>query len=695
MTPTSLSAGNVGWAGILCLLFSHSGSVVVRLAVLLVAAVLAGPAYGQEKPQEAKPTGPKPSRVEITPRTVEAVAGQQLTFSAAGYDEVGNKMDAQPSAWFAAPFDLAFADDKGMVTFTGSGDVRVGAIINGKSGFITVAVRPQAVARVTITKPRAALAVGTGLTLQAQAEMANGDPRTDQQVKWVSLRPEIASIDESGFVVGQSAGTATLQASVADVKATTSIEVVRNPVRELLITPRTTRARTGDVVRFESVASGQANARVSAVARWSVSGVGATIDADGGFVAEKPGSYAVTATIGDRSAVATVSVVAREVARELEVVGRTPQEEFQTAEQWIIGKYAYLSSIMAGRVWVYDISDPAKPVKVDSVSFDARVINDVSTTADGKIAVITREGASNRKNGIVFLDLSDPAHPKVLSEYTETVTGGVHSAYVNGHYVYLTDDATGSLRVIDFADPAKPKEVARWQTENPLARPVKTPEGETYIGGRMLHDVQVVDGLIYMGYWKDGLVILDVGNGIKGGSPEHPQFVSQLRFNYSELYGPGWLAGAHSVFRYKNYVFLGDEVFPVQYDLTDKTRIPTKGVVHVVDVSDILNPRKVAEYDVPEEGAHNMWVENDVMFIGYYGGGARAIDVSGELRGNLYRQGREMARLWTGDAKGFRPNIPFAWGAQPHDGLIYFNDIHTGIWVTKMIDPTEKAQPKP
>lgn len=664
----------------------------MRLAVLLVIAVLVGPVHGQEKPQEAKPSGPKPSRVEITPRTVETVAGQQLSFSAAGYDDAGNKMDAQPSAWFAAPFDLGFADDKGTVTFTGSGDVRVGAIINGKTGFITVTVRPQAVARVTITKPRAALALGTGLTLQAHAEMANGDPRTDQQVRWVSLRPDVASIDESGFVTGQAVGTATLEASVGDIKATTSIDVVRNPVRELSIAPKTSRVRTGDVVRFESVASGQTNARVSAIARWSISGAGATIDADGGFVAEKPGSYAVTATIGDRSAVATVTVVPREVARELEVVGRTAQEEFQTAEQWIVGNYAYVSSIMAGRVWVYDISDPAKPVKVDSVSFDARVINDVSTTADGKIGVVTREGASNRKNGIVFLDLADPAHPKVLSEYTETVTGGVHSAYVNGHYVYLTDDATGSLRVIDFADPAKPKEVARWQTENPLARAVKSPDGETFIGGRMLHDVQVVDGLIYMGYWKDGLVILDVGNGIKGGSPEHPQFVSQLRFNYSELYGPGWLAGAHSVFRYKNYVFLGDEVFPAQYDLTDKARIPTKGVVHVVDVSDILNPRKVAEYDVPEEGAHNMWVENDVMYIGYYSGGARAVDVSGELRGNLYRQGREMARLWTGDAKGFRPNIPFAWGAQPHNGLIYFNDIHTGLWVTKLIDPAERAK---
>ena len=664
----------------------------MRLAAFLVAALIVVPVHGQEsKPPDTKPTGPKPARVEITPRTVETTAGQQLAFAATGYDEAGNKMDASPSAWFATPFDLAYADDKGNVTFTGAGEVRVGAIVNGKSGFTTITVRPQPVARVTVAKPRAALAVGTGLTLHAQAEMANGDPRTDLQIQWTSLRPDVAAIDESGFIVGQAVGTATIQASVGSVKGTTTVDVVRNPVRELSIAPRTTRVRTGDVVRFETVVSGQGDARVSAVPRWAVSGVGATIDADGVFVAERTGSYAVTAIIGDRSAAATVAVVAREVAHELEVVGRTPQEEFQTAEQWVVGKYAYVSTIMAGRIWVYDLSDPAKPVKVDSVSFDARVINDVSTTADGKIGVLTREGASNRKNGIVFLDLADPAHPKVLSEYTETVTGGVHSAYVNGHYVYLTDDATGSLRVIDFADPSRPKEVARWQTESPLARPVTNSEGQTIVGGRMLHDVQVVDGLIYMGYWKDGLVILDVGNGIKGGSPEHPQLVSQLRFNYSELYGPGWLAGAHSVFRYKNYVFLGDEVFPAQFDLTDKARIPTKGVVHVVDVSDIVNPRKVAEYDVPEEGAHNMWVENDVMYIGYYGGGARAVDVSGELRGNLYRQGREMARLWTGDAKGFRPNIPFAWGAQPHNGLIYFNDVNTGIWVTKLTDPRERA----
>ena len=169
--------------------------------------------------------------------------------------------------------------------------------------------------------------------------------------------------------------------------------------------------------------------------------------------------------------------------------------------------------------------------------------------------------------------------------------------------------------------------------------------------------------------------------------------MSQFRFNYHELYGPGWLAGTHAVFRYKNYVFVGDEVFPAQFNLAARDVIPVKGIVHVVDVSDIEHPKKVGVYEVPEGGAHNMWVEDDVMYMGYYSAGARVVDVSGELRGDLYRQGREIAPLWTGDPKGFRPNSPFTWGAQPHKGLIYFNDINSGVWITRLAAPPATAPP--
>jgi hypothetical protein len=67
------------------------------------------------------------------------------------------------------------------------------------------------------------------------------------------------------------------------------------------------------------------------------------------------------------------------------------------------------------------------------------------------------------------------------------------------------------------------------------------------------------------------------------------------------------------------------------------------------------------------------------------------LDISGELRGNLYLQGREIARIWTGDPAGYRPNMPFSWGAQPANGVIYFNDINTGIWITRLGGPRFKG----
>jgi hypothetical protein len=183
------------------------------------------------------------------------------------------------------------------------------------------------------------------------------------------------------------------------------------------------------------------------------------------------------------------------------------------------------------------------------------------------------------------------------------------------------------------------------------------------------------------------MVILDVGNGIKGGSPENPKLVAQYRFNHYELYGNGWLAGTHTTFRYKNYVFVGDEVFPGFFDISSKERIPVRGRLHVMDVTDIEHPREVATYEVPEGGIHNVWADNDTLFAGDYAGGGRVVDISGELRGDLYAQGREIASFWTGDINGYRSNLAFAWGAQPVGDLIYFNDVDSGIWIAKLGKP--------
>lgn len=631
------------------------------------------------------PATPVVANVQVAVSVKEGEVGQQVKLTAVATDAAGNVIKEQPSSYFAGPFDVAAVDDDGNVKLFGVGQVTVGAIVGGKPGITTFMVKAPGVKTVDITPVKTPLAVGGSVPLEAVTRILNGLPRTGVPITWTSDNAQVATVDAGGVVTAVGPGKATITAKTGTVSNTTTITVVTNNLRSLLVTAGSKTARTGDVIRFGAKCDPASDVAM----RWSVSGSGATIDQDGDFVANLPGTYIVTASSGNVSSSASVVVAPRDLERELTLVGRVPFKEFQGAEQWIIGNYAYYSTI-SDRFLVYDISDPANPKLTDTIKVDARLVNDIMTTADGKILVISREGASNRKNGIAFYDTSDPAHPKLISEYTATVTGGVHSAFVHGHYVYLTDDATGSMRVIDFADVKNPKEVGRWQTEHPMVSMIRTKEGD-HVAGRYLHDLQVKDGLAYLAYWHDGLVILDVGAGLKGGSPENPKLVSQFRFNHNELYGNGWLAGTHSVFRYRNYVFVGDEVFPGIFDIKSPKRFPIRGIIHVVDVSDINNPRKVAEYPVPEGAAHNMWVENDVMYVGYYSGGGRVVDVSGELRGDLYQQGREIARIWTGDADGYRPNLPFTWGAQPHNGLIYFNDIHSGLWIVKLGEKIDKG----
>ena len=653
------------------------------LALIAVSLLVSSNAIAQ--PSNSSASSATVKAVTVSVPVKEAEVGQQVRVKVVATDASGNAVNEKPSTYFAGPFDIAAVDDDGNLKLFGTGRVTVGAIVGGVPALTTFMVKAPSINAIEMTPIKTPLVVGDSVMLNATTLVLNGVPRTGVPINWTSDNPSVATVEAGGVVTGTGPGKAVITATVGSATAKTTISVVKSNLRSLLITAAAKTARTGDVVYFTA----KGDPVQDFITRWSVTGSGARIAADGAFVAALPGTYIVTGTTGTVSSSASIVVTPRDLEREVKVVGRVAMKEFQGAEQWIIGNYAYYSTI-ADRFFVYDISDPAKPKLTDTVKVDARLVNDISTTADGKILVISRENASNRKNGIAFYDTSDPAHPKLISEYTTTVTGGVHSAFVNDHYVYLTDDATGSMRVIDFKDVKNPREVARWQTENPLAGMVQTKEGD-HIAGRYLHDLQVKDGLAYLAYWHDGLVILDVGAGLKGGSPEHPQLVSQLRFNHNELYGDGWLAGTHSVYRYKNYVFLGDEVFPALFDIKSPRRFPIRGIIHVVDVSDINNPRKVAEYPVPEGAAHNMWVEDDVMYVGYYSGGGRVVDVSGELRGDLYRQGREIARIWTGDPDGFRANLPFTWGAQPHKGLIYFNDIHSGLWIVKLGEKIDKG----
>jgi len=634
---------------------------------------------------------PTIASLRITPSKPVAVAHDTLRLRAEALDASGAVIAGARIRFVTAGFaNAGEIDSTGLISTASPGILPVSIIATVPGGTrpftqrieATIVAGPAATVRIAPAVGR--IVVGQRFQLAAFPRTAFGDS-TSGETAWTSSAPAVARLDQGGMMIAVAPGSAVITAVVGRARTSFPVTVLPTP-GSLAITPERITVRQGDVVRFTVAAKDRNGRTISGVTpTWSFAPGHGQIGPDGKFVGYEAGQYLVTGNLGNLTTVATVTVTPREVRRKTTVVGHLLRSKFPTSEVWIHpnGKVAYLGTTRGGdRLYSIDISDPAKPVIVDSIQDDLRTLNDIMTTADGKVLVFTREGASNRKNGIVIATLDDPLHPKKVADFTDGVTAGVHSAFVYtdpkyGTHVFLTNDGTGAVDVVDINDPAHPKRVTTWRTGTPIE------------AGRYIHDIDVQDGLLYGSYWNDGLIILDVGNGIKGGSPANPQLVSQFKYDLPSLYrdaeitgGTGYVRGTHTAWRHRNYVFIADEVFGLE-DLQSNTG-RAYGRLQVVDVSDIANPKSVAWYEPEFGGVHNVWVAGDTLYMGAYNAGFRAFDISGELRGDLRAQGREIAHAQVSSPGGFVPNFTMTWGVVVKNGLAYVNDMNGGLFIVRI-----------
>lgn len=644
---------------------------------------------------------PRAATLEISPANPVVVAEDTLRLSARVLDANGQVVPGATIRFLAAGGRFeGSVEPSGLVRSgsTGTLPVTVLAQMPGQPTLtqrIEVRMVAGPAASITIDGAPTRLVGGQRIVLVPTVKSGAGDVR-DDRVQWSSSNPAVATVNADGLLTAKSVGRAVLTGRVDRATVTHTVQVVAARVGALSLTPSATSARTGDVIRFAVAAKDAAGKAITGLTpSWSFSPGQGVIDADGAFTGYEGGTYVVTATLGTQSAQAIVRLAPRDVRRPATVVGRLPRTGFTTEEVWLhpTREIAYLGTGSGGdRMFTIDITDKSKPVVTDSIVENTRRVNDIMTSPDGKHLVFTREGASDRKNGIVIASLEDALHPKKCADFTEGLTGGVHSTFVYkqekyGTHIYLTNDGTGAIHIIDWNDPCKPKTASVWKTPRPDA-------------GRSLHDIDVQDGLAYLSYWNDGLVILDIGNGIKGGSPSNPQVVSQYKYDLNDMYrqveaagGPGFIRGTHTAWRHKNYVFIADEVFPAApvKGAKDASAGRAYGRLQVIDVSDIAKPKSVAFYEPEYGGVHNVYVAGDTLYMGAYNAGFRTFDISGELRGDLRAQQREMVHVNTADMDGFVKNAAMTWGVVVRNGLAYVNDMYNGLWIVRM-DP--KPEPK-
>jgi len=522
--------------------------------------------------------------------------------------------------------------------------------------------------------------VGSYVPLTYKSVTANGNERNDLIANINSSNKDVVSVDSNGLVKALKKGDATLTVEVDGVKASKKIKVKDSPVISLNISASSNSVRTGDVVTLSSKMLGKKGKEINNL-NPTYSFYGVSFDGSSSasglikenkFVADVSGLYTINVHFGNITSSTKIKVTDRDIKRDIVQLGTGDVFDKHTSDAWFFegvdGKdYGVSGTFFDGQAYFWDVSDPTNITKVDSIKVDARIVNDVKVSKDSKICIITKEGASNRKNGFVILDISNPSDVKVLSEYTDGLTGGVHNVFIDDNHVYALN-AFGNpakFEVVNIEDPKNPKGVGKFELEL----------------GSAIHDIWIEDGIAYTSNWKDGLYIIDVGNGIAGGSPSNPVAVANYKYK----------TGAnHAAFPFKSkstekfYVVLGDEIFPDGVDFFAANE--TTGFLHFVDFTDLKNPKEVARYELPGYGSHNFWIEDDVVYAGMYNGGVRVIDVSGELLGDLYKQGREIAAFKTGSPNGFIPNNTMTWGSQYFKGHVFYSDFNAGIGALKLLD---------
>ena len=627
-------------------------------------------------------------RVEVTPASVTLDVNGSTWLKALAFDSAGRAVDT-PVSFFSVNRRAVEVDSTGLVKAIKPGDYTVIAVAAGRRGEAKIVVRDPPIATVAIEGGPVRYYAQTTIRHRAVVTDGSGAARSGQPVRWRSDNESVVSVNQFGDVSAHRPGAATIGASVGSVVGVRRITVVPNPARSLVVAASADQGRTGDVFHFSAMARDETGRAVpdlpvsysvkSAVEDTVIAPEApAMIEQDGRFVAQRAGDYTIVVNAGNLVATKTVSVTHRYTSLRLnDGKGHGAVRDVRTSDLWVWeGKdgrdYAITGTWGgAGATYFWDVTDPAKPVMTDSLVVDARTTNDVKVDVEREICVITREGASNRKNGFVLVDCSNPRNVKIISTFDDGLWGGVHNVFVWNKRVFATN-AGRRFDIINIEDPAKPWREGVFELDTP---------------GHGIHDMWVVDGIAYASQWQDGVILVDVGNGIAGGSPSHPVKISSYAYP---------IGATHSAFPYqarngKFYVFVGDEQFP--YNLPLEGPDEAGGYIHIVDFTDLKAPKEVGRYQIPEAGPHNFWIQNDTMYVAYYNAGLRVVDVSGELMGNLYDQGRELARFRAFDSKGIVPNAAMAWGPQPYKGHVFITDHHSGLWSVKL--PERKERPIP
>ncbi|HKX18706.1 MAG TPA: hypothetical protein VJT33_11905 [bacterium] len=326
---------------------------------------------------------------------------------------------------------------------------------------------------------------------------------------------------------------------------------------------------------------------------------------------------------------------------------------------------------------ILDVADPGHPRLVAQLNVPDDIhSHKVRVTGDVMLVNYERYPEGDRSRhpevGLKIFDIADRVRPKELT-FFRTAGRGVHRFDLRGHHAFLSTEwpeyRSNILAIVDVADPAHPDMVSLWAfpgQEGALSDPLPV--------DHWVHLALARGDRAYVACGHAGVMIVDISDLAR------PRTVSAVAWD------PPYTNPTHTFLPVPHHIRGRRFAVVTDEDVTDDVLEDPPAFMWVLDITDETRPVPVATYQAAPDGlavpgqrfgAHQPWEhirEDNVVFLAWFSGGVRAVDIS-----DPYRP-RELAAYVPPAGRG-RP------AAQTNDifvdrrGFVYAIDRYEGLSV--------------
>ena len=302
------------------------------------------------------------SSVAVSPAADTLVAfGDTVRLVAEAVDANGHSVAVTEFSWSSSDTLVARVDDSGLVESVAEGEAAVTATASEVTGGAELTVVSPLPTTITVNPDTVALtALGQTAQLAAVVRDQAGRAMEGVRVAWSSGDTTIAEVDSAGLVTAVGVGETTITATSGEASGEAAVTVMQS-VGSVVVSPAADTVAQGDTLRLVGEAFDENGHRVEgAVFSWSSSDASvASVDDSGLVTGVTEGTAKITATAGDASGAAEITVAHPDRAALALLYHATRGEGWINNENWLtdapLGDWYGVETDGSGRVTGLDL----------------------------------------------------------------------------------------------------------------------------------------------------------------------------------------------------------------------------------------------------------------------------------------------------------------------------------------------------